>query len=103
MDGCLFKENQLCVSKDSWEDFGMNFVLRLLRTQKAVDFVEKSIMKYNVAADKKRREKLFEEEDMMMVYLRREAIPVKRVPTEQPYLDWNLRMSSYEEGGTDVG
>ena len=40
---------------------------------------------------------------MMMVYLRREAIPVKRVPTEQPYLDWNSRMSSYEERGIDVG
>jgi len=41
----------------------MNFVLGLLRTQKEVDFVEKSNKKYKAAADKKRLEKLFEEED----------------------------------------
>ena len=34
--------------------------------------LKKSNARYKVAADKKRREKLFEEEEMVMVYLRRE-------------------------------
>jgi len=34
--------------------------------------LEKSNAKYKIATDKKRREKVFEEGDMMMVYLRRE-------------------------------
>jgi len=36
--------------------------------------VEKFNKKYKVTADKKRREKLFEEEDTMIIYLRREKI-----------------------------
>ena len=32
-------------------------------------------MKYNETTDKKRREKVFKEENMVMVYLRREKIP----------------------------
>ena len=34
--------------------------------------LEKSNAKYKIATDKKRREKVFEEGDMMMVFLRRE-------------------------------
>ena len=37
--------------------------------------IEKTNKKYKAATDKKRREKLFEEEDMMTVYLRRDRIP----------------------------
>jgi len=49
--------------------------------------MEKSNKKYMAATDKKRREKLFEEEDMMIVYLKSYKITTKRVPTEQlnPY------------------
>jgi len=47
--------------------------------------VEKS-NKYKTATDKKRREKLFEE-DMMNVYSRRERISAEKVPTEQLYPD----------------
>ena len=36
---------------------------------------DKANKKYKVTADKKRREKLFEEKDMVMVYLRKERIP----------------------------
>ena len=36
--------------------------------------LEKTNTKYKAAADKKRREKLFEERDMVIVYLRRERI-----------------------------
>jgi len=50
----------------------MNFVLRLFHTQKGVYFLKKSNKKYKAAADKKRREKLFEKENIMMVHLRRE-------------------------------
>ena len=35
----------------------------------------KSNKKYKAIADKKRREKLFEEKDMIMIYLRKERIP----------------------------
>ena len=49
--------------------------------------IEKSNNKYVATADKKRREKLFEEEDIMIVYLRRERILTERVPTEQLYPD----------------
>ena len=37
--------------------------------------LEKSNARYKAAADKKRREKVFEEGDMVMVYLRKERIP----------------------------
>jgi len=43
-------------------------------TQNEIDFVEKSNKKYKVSTDKKKREKLFKEENMMMVYLRRENL-----------------------------
>ena len=65
--------------------------------------IEKTNKMYKTTAEKKRREKFFEEEDMMMVYLRRERIPTKSVPTEQLNPDWNLRTSFFEEGGTDAG
>ena len=45
------------------------------RKLKRIDFVENSNKKYKTAADKKRQEKLFEEEDVMMIYLRKERIP----------------------------
>ena len=65
--------------------------------------MKKSNKKYKVAADKKRRDKLFEEEDMMIVYLRRERISAERVSFKQLYPDWNSKTSSFEEGGTDIG
>jgi len=37
--------------------------------------MEKSNVKYKATADKRRREKVFEEGDMVMVYLRKEKIP----------------------------
>ena len=37
--------------------------------------LEKSNVKYKATADKKRREKIFEERDMVMVYLRKQRIP----------------------------
>jgi len=40
------------------------------------ELYEKVNDKYEATADKKRREKLFEKENMMMVYLRRERISV---------------------------
>ena len=52
----------------------MNKVIGLPRKQKRVDFVEKSNKKYKALADKQRREKFFEEEDMMNVYSRRENV-----------------------------
>jgi len=39
--------------------------------------LDKSNAKYKKTTDKKRREKLFEEEDIVMVYLRRERIPTR--------------------------
>jgi len=65
--------------------------------------IEKTNKKYKSTTEKKRREKLFKEEDMMMVYLRKERIPTKRVTTKQLYHDRNSRISSFGEGGTDVG
>jgi len=65
----------------------MNKAIRLPRTQKRVDFLEKSNDKYKAAADKKKREKLFEEADMIKVYLKRERISYERVTTEQLYSD----------------
>ena len=59
--------------------------------------------KYKAIVDKKRWEKLCEEKDMMMVYLRRGRILIERVPTKQLYPDWNSRTNSFEKGGTDVG
>ena len=38
--------------------------------------LEKSNIKYKTTTDKKRREKVFEEGDIVMMYLRRERIPV---------------------------
>ena len=37
--------------------------------------IEKTNKKYKATAEKKRREKLFEKEDTVMVYLRRERTP----------------------------
>jgi len=48
---------------------------RFPRTLKDIDFVEKSNKKYKEYADKKWLEKLLEEGDMMMIYLRKEKIP----------------------------
>ena len=64
--------------------------------------MEKTNKKYKTVVDKKRREKIFEEGDMVMVYLRRERILAEIVPTENLYPDWNSRTSSFEEGGIDV-
>ena len=64
--------------------------------------IEKINKKYKMTADKKRREKLFDEEDMIMVYLRREN-PNLKSPTKQLYPDRNSRTSSFEERGTDIG
>ena len=63
----------------------MNKAIGLSRTHKRINFVEKFKKKYKTAVDKKRREKLFEEEDMMKVYLMRERILAERVSTEQLY------------------
>ena len=60
-------------------------MIGLPRTQKRVDFVKKSNKKYKVVADKKRQEKLFEEEVMMMAYLSKEIISAERVPIKQLY------------------
>jgi len=47
-----------------------------LNVQKEVQAkLEKFNARYKTATDKKRREKVFEEGDMMMVYLRKERIP----------------------------
>jgi len=40
---------------------------------------------------------------MKIVYLGRERISTKRVPTIQLYPNWNLRTSSFEKKGTDLG
>ena len=64
---------------------------------KGINFVKKSNKKYKKIADKKKREKLFEKEDMMMVYLSGKIIPTERVPTKQLYPNWNSRTSSFEE------
>jgi len=48
---------------------------------------DKSNKKYKATADKKRHEELFEEEDMMIVYLSRGIILTERVPTEPLYQD----------------
>ena len=53
---------------------------RFPRTQKRIDFVEKS-NKYKATVDKRKWEKLFEKKDMM-VYLHGEIIPAERVPTK---------------------
>jgi len=58
--------------------------------------MEKHNKKYKIAVDKKRQEKLFEEENMMMMYLRIEGIPAERVITEQLYPVWNSMTSSRE-------
>ena len=110
--------------------------------------MEKSNARYKVVADNKMREKVFEEENMIMVYMRKERISARsynklkprkygpfRVirkindnayvvdlpsdmaisktlnvadlheyyPTKKLYPDDNLRTSSFEERGTDVG
>ena len=50
---------------------------QILDVQESVRLrLEKSNAKYKAAADKKRREKVFEERNMVMVYLRRERIHV---------------------------
>ena len=63
--------------------------------------IEKTNKKYKTMADKKRQEKLFKEEDIMMAYLREKRIPIERVPIEK--LNPDSKTSSFEEGGTDVG
>jgi len=65
--------------------------------------IEKTYKKYKTTTDKKRREKLFEKEDMMTIYLSREIIPAIRVPAKQLHPDKNSRMSSFEERGTNIG
>jgi len=47
------------------------------------------------------REKLFEEKDIMMVYLRRGRIPI--LESLSSSYDRNSRTSSIEERGIDVG
>jgi len=55
-----------------WEEFAYNSMARGLTkfslTLKGVDFVKKSNKKYKASADKKRREKFFEKEDMKIVW-----------------------------------
>ena len=58
------------------------------RTQKEVDLCKNLI---------RSARKLIKEEDMMIMYLRRERISTERVPTEQQHPDWNSRVSSFEE------
>ena len=65
--------------------------------------IEKANKKYKATTDKKRREKHFEKDNMMTIYLCREIIPAVRVPTKQLHPDKNSRTSSFEERGTDVG
>ena len=49
---------------------------QVLDVQKSIQLkLEESNARYKVATDKKRREKIFKEGDMMMVYLRRERSP----------------------------
>ena len=60
----------------------MNSFIRLPRTQKRVNFVEKYNKKCKAAGDKKRRENFFKKEDKIMVYLSRKIIPGERVSTE---------------------
>ena len=52
----------------------MNKAIGLPRMQKRLDFVEKSNKKYKITANKKRREDLLEEEDMMKLYWRRKYL-----------------------------
>ena len=80
----------------------MHLVIGLPCIQKIAFFLRKSNKKYKTTADKKRREKFFEE-DMMKVYLRRERISAERIPTEQLYPDLNLRVSFFLKRETDIG
>ena len=57
--------------------------------------------KYKAVTDKKRQEKLFEKRDMAMSKIFNVADLYH--PTMQLYLDYNLRMSSFEEKGAGVG
>ena len=85
-------------------EFAYNTVRNSKDVQEEVQLkIEKTNKKYKATADKKRREKLFEKEDIMIMYLRRERISTKRIPTEQLNPDWNSRTSFFEERGTDVG
>jgi len=65
-------------------EFAYNTVHGSKNVQEEVQLkIEKTNKKYKATTDKKRREKLFKKEDMMMVYLKRERIPTERVPIEQ--------------------
>ena len=59
---------------------------RFPRTLKGIYFVEKS-NKYKATTDKRKRDKLFEKEDTMMLYLSGEIISTERVPTKHLYAD----------------
>ena len=59
--------------------------------------LEKINAKYKVTADKKRREILFEERDMVLSKMFNMADLYEHHPTKQLYPDYNLRTSSFEE------
>jgi len=60
---------------------------------------DKSNKKYKVTADKKRWEKLFEEKNMMMVYLRRGRIPTSKfLPSSYILIETRGRVLLKSEG-----
>jgi len=59
----------------SQKDFAYNMIHGSMNVQEEVRLkIEKSNKNYKATTDNKMREKLFEEKDMMMVYLRKERI-----------------------------